>query len=148
MPLLIFLYLVSLFLPLSLAAVPFPHLDLEVRSPPGPSELKYSKAHNLGDNYIFNPRDGWQNVNISDLPYKYDETSSTRSRHHGQSRPKKGGRRAPVEVSKHEVQKKNSESLKAHITSVMENIIKKLKGIGKAQQVTITWYVWNRASDR
>lgn len=28
-------------------------------------------AHSLGDGYQFDPRDGWEVVNTTDLPYKY-----------------------------------------------------------------------------
>ncbi|KAF8897439.1 RlpA-like double-psi beta-barrel-protein domain-containing protein-containing protein [Infundibulicybe gibba] len=41
-------------------------------TPPRTSpKSKYSKAHSLGKKYDFDPRDGWQNANVSDLPYKY-----------------------------------------------------------------------------
>lgn len=34
-------------------------------------ERRYSTPHSLGDNYQFDPRDGWQTVNVSNLAYKY-----------------------------------------------------------------------------
>lgn len=36
-------------------------------------EARYSRAHSLGDNYQFDPRDGWQTVNASNLAYKYGD---------------------------------------------------------------------------
>ena len=34
-------------------------------------ERRYTTPHSLGDNYIFDPRDGWQTVNTTNLLYKY-----------------------------------------------------------------------------
>ena len=39
------------------------HTDLEAR---------YAHAHSLGDGYLFDPRDGWETVNVTDLQYKYE----------------------------------------------------------------------------
>ena len=47
---------------------------LDLRSYHESLEARYSRAHSLGDNYQFDPRDGWQTVNASDLQYKYDNT--------------------------------------------------------------------------
>jgi hypothetical protein len=35
------------------------------------TESRYSTAHSLGDDYIFDPRDGWQSANVTNLQYKY-----------------------------------------------------------------------------
>ncbi|TBU49632.1 hypothetical protein BD309DRAFT_1076385 [Dichomitus squalens] len=34
-------------------------------------ERRYTTPHSLGDNYLFDPRDGWQSVNTTNLLYKY-----------------------------------------------------------------------------
>ena len=39
-------------------------------------ERRYTTPHSLGDNYVFDARDGWQTVNTTNLLYKY-QTRST-----------------------------------------------------------------------
>ncbi|KAK7695478.1 hypothetical protein QCA50_000114 [Cerrena zonata] len=46
---------------------------LDLRSFHDSLEARYTRAHSLGDNYQFDPRDGWQTVNASNLQYKYDD---------------------------------------------------------------------------
>lgn len=86
------------------------------RAPPGVAAgLKYSRAHSLESGYNFDPRDGWQPVNISNLSYKY-----------GPSPPKV--HRPTKSISK----------LKS-IFDPITKVLKGLKGIGKPEKVTITW---------
>lgn len=35
------------------------------------SKAKYTRAHSLSDDYHFDPRDGWEKVNVTNMPYKY-----------------------------------------------------------------------------
>ena len=35
-------------------------------------ERRYTTPHSLGDNYVFDPRDGWMTVNTTNLAYKYN----------------------------------------------------------------------------
>jgi hypothetical protein len=86
------------------------------RAPPTAAELKYSRAHSLESGYNFDPRDGWQPVNISNLPYKY-----------GPSPPKV--HRPTKSISKFK-----------SILDPLTNALKGLKGIGKPEKVTITWW--------
>ncbi|KAH9179898.1 Non-catalytic module family EXPN protein [Lactarius sanguifluus] len=87
------------------------------RAPPTVTEFKYSRAHSLESGYNFDPRDGWQPVNISNLSYKY-----------GPSRPPKV-HRPTKSISKFK-----------SILDPLTNVLKGLKGIGKPEKVTITWY--------
>ncbi|KAI9448224.1 Non-catalytic module family EXPN protein [Lactarius indigo] len=91
--------------------------SLVTRAPPTVAELKYSRAHSLESGYNYDPRDGWQPVNISNLSYKY-----------GPSRPPKGHRPTKA-ISKFK-----------SILDPITNVLKGLKGIGKPEKVTITWY--------
>jgi hypothetical protein len=86
------------------------------RAPPTAAELKYSRAHSLESGYNFDPRDGWQAVNISNLSYKH-HPSPTKVHRPTKSIPK-------------------FKSILEPIT----NVIKGLKGIGKPEKVTITWW--------
>ncbi|KAA1466213.1 hypothetical protein DENSPDRAFT_830979 [Dentipellis sp. KUC8613] len=102
------------------------------------SELRYSTAHSLGDGYEFNVQDGWQTINITNLPYKY----SNISRGHGgraashadnlQRRSKK-----PKESAD---DKAKSDSIGDTVKETVKNVFKGLKGLGKPEPVTITWY--------
>ncbi|KAN0127467.1 hypothetical protein V8E53_014679 [Lactarius tabidus] len=87
------------------------------RAPPTAAELKYSRAHSLESGYNFDPRDGWQPVNISNLSYKY-----------GPSPPK---------VHK---PAKSISKFKSILDPIVTKVLKGLKGIGQPEKVTITWY--------
>ncbi|KAI1796289.1 hypothetical protein LXA43DRAFT_1178275 [Ganoderma leucocontextum] len=41
-------------------------------------ERRYTTPHSLGDNYVFDPRDGWQTVNTTNLLYKYQRRTITK----------------------------------------------------------------------
>ncbi|KAF9482497.1 hypothetical protein BDN70DRAFT_875068 [Pholiota conissans] len=77
------------------------------------SESKYATAHSLGDGYNFDPRDGWQSVNITNLDYKYKRHSETDLDGRGVGNA---------------------------IVKVVGDVVKGLKGLGKPVPVTITWY--------
>ena len=85
------------------------------QAPPTAAELKYSRAHSLESGYNFDPRDGWQPVNISNLSYKYSPSPKVH-------RPTKT-------ISKFK-----------SIFAPLTNALKGLKGIGKPEKVTITWW--------
>ena len=96
------------------------------------SESKYSKAHSLDNSYSFDPRDGWQSINVTNLQYKYrrqekldivDSPSlENRARKNVQSAPHKTG------------------GLGQAIAGVVADIWKGLRGLGKSEPVIITWY--------
>jgi hypothetical protein len=107
---------------------------------PTSTELKYTRAHSLGSGYTFDPRDGWQTVNVSNLSYKYSPRSpnlrrttktSTQYASHG------------TDAVTHKVKTAIPHASKATskgVTNIMKNIFNSIKGIGKsAEMVTITW---------
>ncbi|KAJ6599164.1 hypothetical protein DFH09DRAFT_1130311 [Mycena vulgaris] len=88
------------------------------------AKSKYTRSHSLGDSYTFDPRDGWQTFNASNLQYKY--------------------RRDPA---KNDVPKKKTPAkLKSPfkqafaIAQSLGTVLNGLKGMGKPQPVVATWY--------
>jgi len=102
------------------------------------TESKYSTAHSLGDGYIFDPRDGWQGVNVTNLQYKYRRQSEQdfddiqADDYPTIDRRSKGPTKKPK--SAHE-----KTGLGSAIKGVVNNVLKGLKGIGKSEPVVITW---------
>ena len=103
------------------------------------SESKYTKAHSLDNNYSFDPRDGWQSINVTNLQYKYrrqeepdlDLTGDLRGNSPGlENRSKK----KKVHTAPH-----GTGGLGQAIAGVVANIWEGLKGLGKPEPVTITW---------
>lgn len=86
------------------------------------SQSKYSRAHSLGENYKFHPRDGWQSTNATDLGYKYANSTAGHKR-------SDEDKRSP---------KKNL-GLGGLIGGALSDVFKGLKGIGNPTTVKITW---------
>jgi hypothetical protein len=80
---------------------------------------RYSKAHSLGDSYIFDPRDGWMSVNATNLQYKY-----THGPHLNPSNSMERRDRSKLGLGK-----------------LINKVWEGLKGFGKTQTVKITWYI-------
>lgn len=103
------------------------------------SESKYTKAHSLDNNYSFDPREGWQSINVTNLQYKYrreepdlDLTGDLRGNSPSlENRSKK----KKVHAAHH-----RTSGLGQVIAGVVADIWKGLKGLGKPEPVTITWY--------
>ncbi|KAH6915007.1 RlpA-like double-psi beta-barrel-protein domain-containing protein-containing protein [Coprinopsis sp. MPI-PUGE-AT-0042] len=91
-----------------------------------PSGINYAKAHSLeGDASHFHPRDGWQEVSVTDLNYKYqDEAALSPNLFRRKYHPNKGSRKGVAGA----------------LTDVLQKALKGLTGLGKPQPVTITWY--------
>ncbi|KAJ7047470.1 hypothetical protein C8F04DRAFT_9245 [Mycena alexandri] len=84
---------------------------------------KYTKSHSLGDSYTFDPRDGWQAFNATNLDYKY--------------------RREPSKKKTSTGEKQNSifKSLTTSFSTTLNSAINGLKGLGRPEKgVVITWY--------
>src|SRR5260221_14532817 len=105
--------------------------SMVVANPPAPTlprtitESRYSTAHSLGDNYTFDPRDGWQMANVTNLQYKYGRSL-------GAERPE--AKVAPTH--------RKSSTLGDPISIVAESLKKALeglKGLGKPEDAVITW---------
>ncbi|KAF5387922.1 hypothetical protein D9615_000314 [Tricholomella constricta] len=92
------------------------------------SHSRYSKAHSLGDDYQFSPRDGWQSINASDLQYKYHRDEQMQD---------------ATATDAQQLERRTPDSnlgLGETIGGVVSKIWKGLKAIGKPQTVKITWY--------
>lgn len=85
---------------------------------------RYHKAHSLGDNYEFDPRDGWQVANVTNLQYKYRRDHEVPG----------ARRRSPESDNVPRAAKGVGGALKGILSS-----LKGLVGIGKPERVTITW---------
>ncbi|KDR83851.1 hypothetical protein GALMADRAFT_236271 [Galerina marginata CBS 339.88] len=95
------------------------------------AESKYSTAHSLGDNYDFDPRDGWQSVNATNLEYKYRRQLG---------RDISDNDMEGVSNHRRSSQSKGKPGIGGTISGVLGSVIQGLKGIGKSEPVTITWY--------
>ncbi|RPD67062.1 hypothetical protein L226DRAFT_608312 [Lentinus tigrinus ALCF2SS1-7] len=121
-------------------------------------ERRYSTAHSLGENYTFDPRDGWETVNTTNLAYKYnyprgdgdtvsdldvdgDYLDDTAGNGYDNgtlvARAKKTTRtKAKKKAAKTSGGSTASKLLKGGLDKVMSSF----KGIGKPEPVVITWY--------
>ena len=105
-------------------------------------ESRYTKAHSLDDSYSFDPRDGWQSINATNLQYKYRRQEEPDPDSTGDLR---GNSPSLVNRSKKNVQTAQYPPHKAVglgyvIAGVVADISKGLKGLGKPQPAIITWY--------
>jgi len=88
------------------------------------------RRHSLGRSYGFDPRDGWEAVNITNLPYKY-RTSDDPEPHSDGSNSAKRSTENPSS---------DSDQKGSSIINTLGKFFKGLKGIGDPEPVTITWY--------
>lgn len=91
---------------------------------PTSTELKYTRTHSLGRGYTFDPRDGWQTVNVSNLPYKYSPRSPDI-------------RRTAKIIPQHT----SHNGLANKVKETVKYVFKSPIGKGKPVPVTITWWV-------
>lgn len=139
---------------------------LDLRSFHSSLEARYSRAHSLGDDYHFDPRDGWQVVNASNLDYKYsrngdesfmdkrmdedsidedDEDALGSDSHYTNSSlairaTKKKAKDKPKPTNPKKKTSKIASKASKGMTSALSKVLDSFKGIGKAEPVTITWY--------
>ena len=101
-------------------------------------ESKFTRAHSLGNNYSFDPRDGWQSINATNLSYKYrrQEELDLAGDLRGDSLSLESRTKKKVQTTPH-----HTGDLGQVIGGVVSGIWKGLKGLGKPQPVTITWYL-------
>ncbi|PPQ64718.1 hypothetical protein CVT24_008345 [Panaeolus cyanescens] len=96
---------------------------------------RYTTAHSLGDGYLFDARDGWEGVNVTNLEYKY--------RRHISAEASNSNALSLAPRDKKPSSKESAKSVNAGaggIVAVISQLFKGLKGIGKPEPVTITWY--------
>ncbi|EIW82399.1 hypothetical protein CONPUDRAFT_54045 [Coniophora puteana RWD-64-598 SS2] len=91
----------------------------QVNKPPS-----YSSVHSLDQHYSFDPRDGWEAVNISDLAYKYNTSTANRLQADKIKRNSGG-------IVKGAADK---------VSGILKTVDKVLKAIGDTNSVAITWY--------
>ncbi|KAI0693787.1 hypothetical protein BC835DRAFT_1352026 [Cytidiella melzeri] len=127
-------------------------------------EARYAHAHSLGDHYQFDPRDGWQTVNVSNLAYKYRRDNPFELEGaQAAKEPEELAKRAPTKSkahakpkihstskSKSKTKTKSTNNAKAsskpntkgvtNSVSSLSKIIDSIKGVGSSEPVTITWY--------
>ncbi|KAG6837546.1 hypothetical protein H0H93_007727 [Arthromyces matolae] len=83
------------------------------------------QSHSLGNNYKFDPRDGWQRMEATDLAYKYHGNSTSTHNHaHAQKRN---------DLSNHL-------GLGDKIKDTISKVWKGMKAFGPTDSVIITWY--------
>jgi hypothetical protein len=92
-------------------------------APPSLIERRYARAHSLGDDYIFNPRDGWTNVTTSNLLYKY-------------ATPRADDVGPHIDTAADGLVARGVQAL----SDTLKSLFKGLKGTGKPEDVVITWY--------
>lgn len=119
-------------------------------------ETRYAHAHTLGDNYQFDPRDGWQSVNVTNLQYKYtrgydapggvDEAQDALEKRTSKKKSSSKAKTTSNASSKSKSKSKSKSnagsatSKVSKVTSSFQKIVDSIKGVGKAEPVTITWY--------
>lgn len=91
---------------------------------------KYSRFHTYGSSYEFTARDGWESVPVTDLSYKYGNVSNTRSPDdiERRTRAKRG---VKIDI--------DTEIVGGTVSHAVGDTWNSIKGLGKAQGVTITW---------
>ncbi|KAG1874538.1 hypothetical protein DFJ58DRAFT_836293 [Suillus subalutaceus] len=108
---------------------------------------RYAKAHYLPESHSFDPRDGWEPVNISNLNYKYLASShKDHSFHRALRRSSQNNTSAGIRTSKYrEKQAKTSNTTTTTgflgtVVSSLASIFAGCMGKGPSEGVTITWY--------
>ncbi|KAG2754656.1 hypothetical protein P692DRAFT_20769104 [Suillus brevipes Sb2] len=113
----------------------------------GVQDDRHAKTHNLPELHSFDPRDGWEPVNISNLNYKYLAPShKDHSFHRALRRSSQNNTSAGAKTSKHR-EKHGKTSNTTTTTGVLGTVVSSLASIfagcigkGPSEGVIITWY--------
>lgn len=153
--------LAGIFLATTLTLAPTVVFASDLRAMYNSLESRYAHAHSLDDTYRFDPRDGWQSVNVTNLQYKYandlddpDDADEEEERDTLEKRAsKKSSTAKPKSSSKFKSKAKSKSKSKtskaktdaatskvSKVTSSIQNVVNTIKGVGKPEPVTITWY--------
>ncbi|KEP55369.1 rare lipoprotein A-like double-psi beta-barrel protein [Rhizoctonia solani 123E] len=90
-----------------------------------------TKSHSYDNSYEFRSGDGWESTPVTDLSYKYGNATSPRS---GQQRRQRSGTKRGVKLDV------SADIIGGTASHAVGEVWNELKGLGKAQGVTITWY--------
>lgn len=121
---------------------------MNISNKQGVRDNRLAKAHQLPESHSFNPGDGWESVNISNLNYKYLAPShKDHSFHRALRRSSQNNTSASAKTSKHR-EKHGKTSNTTTTTGVLGTVVSSLASIfagcmgkGPAEGVIITWYV-------
>ncbi|KAG2369906.1 hypothetical protein BDR07DRAFT_324497 [Suillus spraguei] len=113
----------------------------------GVRDNRYAKAHYLPESHSFDPRDGWEPVNISNLNYKYLASShKDHSFHRALRRSSQNNTSVGIRTSKYK-EKNAKTSNTTTTTGFLGTVVSSLASIfagcigkGPSEGVTITWY--------
>jgi hypothetical protein len=112
---------------------------------PNGNVSRYAHAHSYNPVYTFHRRDGWGTVPVSDLAYKYvqaNETDRATAAHGPHGRRERRSRTVQQKGQKGQKNQKGLKNISNGITGTFNHVVNAaLKGIGKIEQVTITWCV-------
>ncbi|KAJ1309067.1 hypothetical protein OPQ81_004746 [Rhizoctonia solani] len=87
-------------------------------------------SHSYDPSYEFRSSDGWESVPITNLSYKYGNVTHT----HSDQRRQRSGSKRGVKVDV------NADVIGGTVSHAVGEAWNELKGLGKVQEVTITWY--------
>ncbi|KAG8711932.1 hypothetical protein FRC11_001432 [Ceratobasidium sp. 423] len=90
-----------------------------------------TKSHSYNPSYNFHTRDGWEAVPVTNLSYKYGNATNGRP---DQQRRQRSGTKRGVKVDM------DADIIGGTVGHAVGEAWNELKGLGKAQGVTITWY--------
>lgn len=112
----------------------------------GIRDSRYAKAHYLPESHSFNPRDGWEPVNISNLNYKYLASShKDHSFHRALRRSPQNDTSAGLRTYREKHAKTSNTTTTTGflgtVVSSLASIFAGCMGKGPSEGVTITWYV-------
>jgi hypothetical protein len=105
------------------------------------SRSMYSRAHSLGDSYKFNPRDGWQHVNVTNLQYKYTPSYSPNLDQQSNSLEKRESSKSRNNQTKKQKHSGKGASIGGSIKHILGSVWNGLKAIGQPEPVIITWCI-------
>src|ERR1700730_15500362 len=114
------------------------------------SRRMYARAHSLGDTYTFDPRDGWETANTTDLTHQYQNTHHKRASHGALwpsiSRRSKHKSKSYIQHDPPKQRLPSSQHQPGALDAagkIVQGIWDGLKGVGKKQDGIITWYIFH-----
>lgn len=98
----------------------------------------YRYAHSLSEDYRFDPKDGWEHVNITDMKYKYAsralDTVPPGGLADDDARPDRLRSRSERSTGR------STSLLGGTVSHLINSVWDALKGVGSSENVTITWF--------